>query len=310
MLVAIHQPCFLPWLGYLDRMMRSDQFVILDHVQFERRNYQNRALILNEGEARWLTVPVVQVSQKETLLEKRVDNPESTEGDRWWGPKAYQTLRYAYRKAPHFELYAPKLKEILHARWERHLDRMKRSVDRMSGLIGDVLDFARGRLGGGIPIDRRSDESLPSQLRQVIAEVQSGCPGQVIQASVKLEAPVNCDPERVAQLFSNLLANAVAHGDPAQPIHVKARSNSKGMTLSVSNGGMPIPAETRARLFEPFWRGRSEHGKPSMALGLGLGLYIAAEIAKAHGGTLQVSSDPGKTTFLFNLPSVATHTQD
>ena len=197
----------------------------------------------------------------------------------------------------------------LHARWERHLDRMKRSADRMSGLIGDVLDFARGRLGDGIPIDRRSDDSLSSQIRQVIAEVQSGCPGKVIQASVKLEAPVNCDPERVAQLFSNLLANAVAHGDSAQPIQVKARSNSKGMTLSVSNGGMPIPAETRARLFEPFWRGRSVHGKPSMALGLGLGLYIAAEIAKAHGGTLEVASDTSMTTFVFKLPARATHTQ-
>src|SRR5947209_12961076 len=86
MLVAIHQPCFMPWLGYLDRMLRSDLFVILDHVQFERRNYQNRALIRLEDEARWLTVPVVQVSQKEKIVEKMIDNPEDLEGNRWWGP--------------------------------------------------------------------------------------------------------------------------------------------------------------------------------------------------------------------------------
>jgi len=120
MLVAIHQPLYFPWLGYLDRMAKSDLFVVLDHVQFERRNYQNRASILLEGEPRWLTVPVVQVSQKETIIEKQVDN--SAEGSRQWGPNHYKTLRYAYRKAPHFERYAPRLREILEARWDRLLD--------------------------------------------------------------------------------------------------------------------------------------------------------------------------------------------
>ena len=120
MLVAIHQPLYFPWLGYLDRMAKADLFVILDHVQFERRNYQNRASILLEGEPRWLTVPVVQVSQKERIIEKMVDN--SAEGSREWGPNHFKTLRYAYRKAPHFERYAPRLREILEARWDRLLD--------------------------------------------------------------------------------------------------------------------------------------------------------------------------------------------
>jgi hypothetical protein len=120
MLVAIHQPLYFPWLGYLDRMAKSSLFVVLDHVQFERRNYQNRASILLEGEPRWLTVPVVQVSQKEKILEKMVDN--SAEGSREWGPNHFKTLRYAYRKAPHFERYAPRLREILEARWDRLLD--------------------------------------------------------------------------------------------------------------------------------------------------------------------------------------------
>ena len=120
MLAAIHQPLYFPWIGYLDRMAKSDVFVVLDHVQFERRNYQNRASILLEGEPRWLTVPVVQVSQKEKILEKRVDNSE--EGSRQWGPTHFKTLRYAYRKAPHFERYAPRLQAILEARWDRLLD--------------------------------------------------------------------------------------------------------------------------------------------------------------------------------------------
>ena len=120
MLVAIHQPLYFPWLGYLDRMAKSDLFVVLDHVQFERRNYQNRASILLEGEPRWLTVPVVQVSQKERILEKQVDN--SAVDSRQWGPNHFKTLKYAYRRAPHFERYARPLQDILEARWDRLLD--------------------------------------------------------------------------------------------------------------------------------------------------------------------------------------------
>ena len=120
MLVAIHQPHYIPWLGYLDRMRKADVFVILDHVQFERRNYQNRTTILLEGEGRLLTVPVVQLSQKESILEKAVDNSET--GSRQWGPNHFKTLKYAYRKAPHFAQYAPRLQEILEARWEKLVD--------------------------------------------------------------------------------------------------------------------------------------------------------------------------------------------
>jgi hypothetical protein len=120
MLVAIHQPHYIPWLGYLDRMVKADLFVILDNVQFERRNFQNRTLIRLEGEERWLTVPVVQVSQKERIIDKAVDNSEG--GSRRWGPNHFKTLKYAYRKAPHFEMYAPRLREILEARWDKLVD--------------------------------------------------------------------------------------------------------------------------------------------------------------------------------------------
>lgn len=122
MIVAIHQPNFFPWLGYFDRMVASDRFVLLDHVQFERRNYQNRMLIRLEDEPRWLTVPVVQLSQKEKIIDKRVDNPADLSGPRWWGPNSFNTIRYAYRKAPFFERYAPRLREIFEARWDQLVD--------------------------------------------------------------------------------------------------------------------------------------------------------------------------------------------
>jgi hypothetical protein len=120
MLVAIHQPHYIPWLGYLDRMARADLFIVLDHVQFERRNYQNRAAIRLEDSSRWLTTPVVQLSQKERIIDKQVDNSET--GSRAWGPTHFKTLRYAYRKAPFFALYAPRVQEILEARWEKLVD--------------------------------------------------------------------------------------------------------------------------------------------------------------------------------------------
>jgi len=97
LLVAIHQPHYLPWLGYLHRMARAELFVLLDHVQYERRNYQNRAGILIDGEARWLTVPVEQRSRDESIVEKRVDN--RLEGMRHWARVHFQTLRHAYRDA-------------------------------------------------------------------------------------------------------------------------------------------------------------------------------------------------------------------
>ena len=192
----------------------------------------------------------------------------------------------------------------LNARWEAHLDRMQRSCERMGELIRNVLDLARGRLGGGIPVDRRRDDRIWAQLDQVLAEVRTVHPSRVIEARFENGGEVRCDPARIAQLFSNLLATAVAHGDPALPVQVHARSDANGFRLVVRNGGTPIPAETQARLFEPFWRGGDAATAPAMAMGLGLGLYIAAEIAKAHGGTLAVdSSAQDGTAFELMIPA-------
>lgn len=121
MIVTLHQPHLLPWLGYLDRMRQADLFIVLDHVQFERRGYQNRTRILCDGEARWFTVPVLQRSQQERILDKCIDNAPSG-NDRWWGPKHYKTLCYAYREAQHFETYAPGLRDILGTQQARLLD--------------------------------------------------------------------------------------------------------------------------------------------------------------------------------------------
>ena len=108
-----------------------------------------------------------------------------------------------------------------------------------------------------------------------------------------------CDSARIAQLFSNLLANALTHGDPAGPVWVFARSGDDGFELSVANLGEPIPPETQASLFKPFSRASARPGQQ----GLGLGLYIASEIARAHGGSLEVASSEEITRFTFRMPA-------
>jgi hypothetical protein len=148
MIVAIHQPHFLPWLGYLDRMARADVFVVLDHVQFERRNYQNRSMIRMDGEARWLTVPVVQRSQKERIVEKLVDN--RPEGSRGWGANHFATLRHAYREAPFFGQYGAALKQILEAQWERLVDLNLANLQFLREVFGIRTRLVRSSQLGGI----------------------------------------------------------------------------------------------------------------------------------------------------------------
>ena len=159
MIVAIHQPHFLPWLGYLHRMKSVDLFVVLDHVQFERRNYQNRTAILVDGVARWLTVPVVQRSQKETIVEKCIDNPKN--GDmRWWGPNHWRTLRHAYRRARHMGQYAPWLQEIFERRW-----------DRLAHLNEVLLDFMRDAFEIRTPLVRSSELGVSGQRAELIENI-------------------------------------------------------------------------------------------------------------------------------------------
>ena len=172
---------------------------------------------------------------------------------------------------------------------------MQQSVARMSALIDNVLDFARGRLGGGIALNRAT-QSLEPVLNQVIAELRAGFPESQIETDFDLTQQVDCDSGRIAQLFSNLLGNALTHGTPGAPVRVRADAHKDEFELSVANAGEPIPPEAINRLFQPFYRVAQDSGQ-----GLGLGLYIASEIARAHGGRLDVASSPLETRFTFRM---------
>jgi signal transduction histidine kinase len=177
---------------------------------------------------------------------------------------------------------------------------IRASGERMSGLISNLLDFARGRLGGGVPVVR-NPEILGPVLAAVVAELRAGRPDRAIDAKFDLPVAVDCDRGRMEQLFSNLLSNALDYGAPDAPIRVRAGVVDGAFELSVANAGDPIPTETQQSLFHPYFRG-TQHAAQG---GLGLGLYIAHEIAKAHGGTLAVASSPAETRFTFRMPLAA-----
>lgn len=174
---------------------------------------------------------------------------------------------------------------------------MQSSISRMSGLIDNVLDFARGRLGGGIAVEQADRVPLKPVMEQVIAELRLANPGRMIDADLT-EALVRCDEGRMGQLLSNLLANALMHGDPEAPIQVRSMITGERFELAVTNAGEPIPETVVKDLFKPFVRASAKANLE----GLGLGLYIASEIAKAHKGMLSVSSTPEETCFTFRMP--------
>lgn len=182
----------------------------------------------------------------------------------------------------------------------RVLDMMEGSVDRMAGLIDDVMDFARGRLGGGIGLELRP-EPLEPVLRQVVEEFEAGQPERSIEARYNLPVPVRCDRGRLAQLVSNLIGNALTHGDPKAPVRLEADIQNDRLILAVANAGAPIPEAAMRRLFQPFVRGAV---RPNQQ-GLGLGLHIAAEIARAHGGCLTATSTEAETRFVLEMPAFA-----
>jgi sigma-B regulation protein RsbU (phosphoserine phosphatase) len=178
------------------------------------------------------------------------------------------------------------------------LDRVTRSVRRMQHLIGDLLDFSQARLGRGLTVNLREVE-LQQPIADAVSELAIAFPQSRIHHERDGEAHCHADPERIVQAVGNLVANAVNHGSPDQPITVRSEVGHGVFRISVHNAGAPIPPEVAPRLFEPMVRGAA-HGASK---GVGLGLFIVREIVRAHGGTVQVhSTEREGTTFWIELP--------
>jgi sigma-B regulation protein RsbU (phosphoserine phosphatase) len=178
------------------------------------------------------------------------------------------------------------------------LQMMQSTVMRMSGLIDNVLDFARGRLGGGITLSRDAHRPLQPVLQQVVDELRTATPDRVIESDLEIADPVDCDRSRIGQMVSNLLGNALTHGAPDKPVRIVASTDDGMFVLWIANAGEPIPEAAMTDLFQPFFRGTVR----ASLQGLGLGLHIASEIAKAHEGELAVTSTAEETRFTFRMP--------
>ena len=188
-------------------------------------------------------------------------------------------------------------REAQSARALKTLDALETSLDRMSGLIDNLLDFANAQLGGGIYIRSDPNAHLLPVLRKTAAEARLVHPDCEFVETYQFSDPVECDTVRISQLFSNLLSNAATHGAKGTPIEIMGTARDGTLCLSVSNQGNPISPNVQKNLFQPFFRS-DESGTNK---GLGLGLFIASQIAAAHDGTLSVTSDDSGTVFSLEL---------
>lgn len=184
------------------------------------------------------------------------------------------------------------------------LARLRSSAARMSKMIDELFDLARARLSGGIPIQRQADVDLAQVAEKIVAELVAGANASArpLELSAHGNTRGDWDPDRLGQVLSNLLGNALRHGQAEGPIRVVLDGTApEQLMISVVNRGQ-IPPDVLPCLFEPFRRGMA---RSSRSEGLGLGLFIVQQIVVAHGGTIRAESVSGLTTFTVVLPRAA-----
>jgi PAS domain S-box-containing protein len=178
------------------------------------------------------------------------------------------------------------------------IDGLRASTRRMFRMIEQILDFTRSRLGGGLKL-----AFAPMDLREALASIVDELRAAHPSAAIQLHCPAlrgAWDRDRLEQVFSNLIANALAHGDPGRPVTVTAGAEAARVWVKVHNEGRPIPEELQSMLFNPFHTGERASRSPA---GLGLGLYISNEVIRRHGGQIEIRSIAGEgTTFGVILP--------
>jgi signal transduction histidine kinase len=172
----------------------------------------------------------------------------------------------------------------------------RRAADRMTRMVSELLDFARSRPESGMPVEREPVD-FGALAEALVQEMRVGHPGQPFELAVEGRCEGSWDRDRLAQLCSNLIGNAIEHGAPQATIKVNVRRVAEEVQLAVANEGEAIPADILPTLFEPFRRGRTR-GRD----GVGLGLHIVSEIARAHGGSVHAESDAARSVFVVRLP--------
>ncbi len=183
------------------------------------------------------------------------------------------------------------------------VERILRSANRIGRMVDDLLDFARTRLGGGMPITPTPIADLASFFGNLVEEIGSAYPERRIDLDVATATSAAWDPDRIAQVFSNLIGNALLHSPPNTEVRVSAHDAQDLVIMKIHNRGSLIAPEVLDKIFEPFQRGLD--ADTGVKSGLGLGLYITETIVKAHRGAIMVSSSAEEgTTFTLSLPRV------
>ncbi len=185
-------------------------------------------------------------------------------------------------------------------------EQITRSVSVMERMISDLLDYTRTRLGAGMPV-KPAPFDLGSLGRELFEEYRAAHPKQDIQYRTDGDLHGMWDYDRVRQAISNLLGNAIQHGSTDFPVTLSLRGEPSNVFIEVHNGGDPIPPGELPKIFDPLIRGSSaQHPKKNRPGSIGMGLYIAREVAKSHGGRIDViSTAEDGTTFTIRLPREA-----
>ena len=181
--------------------------------------------------------------------------------------------------------------------------RIFNSSQRMTKLVDDLIDYTRTQLGGKLPIVL-TPSNVCKICTDVVEEHQIAHPHRKILMKAEGSFEGMWDKNRIAQVFSNILGNAVQHGAGDMPIGIDLTSSKDAVAVAITNGGKPIPKEKIAQIFEPFVRfAEDENRDYNHETSLGIGLYIANEIVEAHQGAIKVESSPEKgTVFEISLP--------
>jgi signal transduction histidine kinase len=181
----------------------------------------------------------------------------------------------------------------------RVVERLLRSADRMNRMISQILDFTRTRMGGGLLLDLKPGVDLGQVCQKAAEELALGTSVSV-QCFVDGDVTGSWDADRLGEVISNIAGNAIEHAREGTGVSLHASGEGSDVVVVISNEGKPIPPDVLPFIFEPFRRAKQR--EVSKAGNLGLGLYIACEITRAHHGSLKAHSSEGKTTFMMRLP--------
>ncbi|RKG61877.1 response regulator [Corallococcus sp. AB011P] len=262
------------------------------------REVEEHALIVRDADAR-----VVQVvgALRDVTARKQLEQEARQRGD--FERQLIGIVSHDLRSPLSSVLLSASLlleRENLDDSQQQRVHRIRTATERAVRMIRDLLDFTQVR-HGDFPLQLQAAD-FHALVETAVEEAQTRAPGRVFQVTSTGDGAGTWDADRLVQVVSNLLGNALTYGDPAAPIQVRSQGTGDTVVLEVHNEGPPISPELLPRLFAPLERGTAHQGDRANR-SIGLGLFIVRQVVHAHGGTVSVTSLPeAGTTFTVRLP--------